>query len=85
MRVRRTRSGLVEVRLDEIEAQVVHDLVSQVKALLTEEPEVGLDPLDALLDVRPRERPHDPALARLLPDGSSAPRGPRLRDEALMA
>ena len=68
VRVRRQRSGSVEVRLDTVEVDILTDLVAQVRALLHDSTPASGDPLEDLVGIRDRTRPTDPALARLLPD-----------------
>jgi hypothetical protein len=64
---RRTRAG-IELRLPELEATLLSELVGQIDALL--EPPPVEDPLEALVGLRDTAPapPDDPALARLLPD-----------------
>jgi hypothetical protein len=68
---RSTRGGGVRADLAAAEASLLRSLVSQIMDLI--EPEVAratdLDELEALLQTQAAETPHDPVLARLLPDG----------------
>ena len=70
MKFSRKRSGLVEARLERIEAEVLLAVVSDLLDLLGESEEQDADPLAALVGLPPGEvrAPTDPALARLLPD-----------------
>ena len=69
MRFRRRR-GRVSAELDAGEAQLLSALAGDLLVLLGDEPSADEDPLAALVGLTsaPRERPSDPALARLLPD-----------------
>ena len=69
MRFTRHRGGGVKARLDRVEAQVLAQCAGQLLELV-EEPELGEDPLAAMVGLAPGdvERPDDPVLGRLLPD-----------------
>jgi hypothetical protein len=69
---RRHRKGSVYVDLPAYAARLLANLTRQLVELLRDgeaTPQVGADPLEAMLSVDgPREPPADPALLRLLPD-----------------
>ena len=69
MRFTRHR-GHVRADVDAVEAQVLGQLAEELLEIV-EEPEVGEDPLAALVGLAPDpvHPPDDPVLARLLPDG----------------
>lgn len=67
----RKRDGTLELRLDPEEAAVLADLLGQVQAMVEPEESQDPDPLAQLVDVGPGERPADPAMLRLFPDGYS--------------
>lgn len=68
---RSTRGGGVKGSLAAAEASLLRSLVGQIMDLI--EPEAAratdLDELEALLQAHAAEKPDDPVLARLLPDG----------------
>lgn len=70
MRFSRKRHGLVEAKLDPVEAGVLTSVVGDLLDLLGEHDDTEQDPLAAMVGMPtgPVERPADPALARLLPD-----------------
>ncbi|MCW2615671.1 MAG: hypothetical protein JWN08_2665 [Frankiales bacterium] len=70
MRFHRKRSGLVEARLDAVEADVLTAVVGDLLVLLGDDDAGEQDPLAAMVGMPtgPVEPPTDPALARLLPD-----------------
>lgn len=77
---RRTRTGAWGLRLDQAEREVLVDVVDEVLDLLGATPsDPGDRPAEQLTApllpaaYPPLDRPQDPALARLLPDGSSDP------------
>lgn len=61
----------IRLRLDGAEIQVLDDMLTQLGALVSVEtdPTPGSDPLAALMGPDDGERPSDPALLRLFPDG----------------
>jgi hypothetical protein len=61
--------GEVRVRLEPVVRGLVRQLIGEVAALLGAGPEASDDPLDAVFAADAVERPEDPALLRLLPDG----------------
>lgn len=64
---RRTLTGRLVARMDDVERSVVAALVTQVLDLI--EPEADIDPLAELVGIDPGAvRPDDPALLRLFPD-----------------
>lgn len=71
MRLLSGHAGQILLELDPQEVSILDNLVSQLLALLQSHSSVDLDPdpLFASLEVGGTDRlPHDPALARLLPD-----------------
>lgn len=64
------RKGVLEARVDRVEARALSNLVGDLLELLGEAGTAGADPLEALVGLSggPVERPQDPALARLLPN-----------------
>jgi hypothetical protein len=69
MRFTRHRKGLLRAEVDDVEAQVLAQLASELLGLV-EEPAVSDDPLAALVGMPPGDvdAPDDPVLARLLPE-----------------
>lgn len=69
MRFRTTRRG-IEAVVDEVETSVLRRCAQDLLVLLGDEQEPTGDPLEELLGIPggATERPHDPALVRLLPD-----------------
>ena len=69
MRFSRHRGGGAKAKLDAIESEVLAGVASQLLQLV-EQPELGDDPLAALVGLAPGdvEPPDDPVLLRLLPD-----------------
>lgn len=69
---RRTATGRVVLRLDEVERGLLGSLVGQLLELVAPEDDPwgqDADPLARMVGIDPdAERPDDPALARLLPD-----------------
>lgn len=65
----RRRDGAIELRLDHQEAAVLLDLFGQVVAMMDPGEQDDTDPLAQLVDVGSDERPADPAVLRLFPDG----------------
>ena len=63
--------GGAAVALDEVEISILRSLAVQLLELIGpgDEPAEGEDPLAALFAEAPANRPTDPALARLFPDG----------------
>lgn len=71
MQLFRLRRGECVATFEPVEARLVADLVGQVRTLLaTRRDAVPQDPLASMtgLTVGPSTAPHDPAVARLLPD-----------------
>lgn len=67
---RRSATGRISARMDEVERGLLRSLAEQVIALVAPE-SVGddVDPLETLVGISPdAQMPEDPALARLLPD-----------------
>jgi hypothetical protein len=66
----RRRGGVVRVGLDDAEVVLLSSLVAQVRRLLGGDEVAVDDPVEALLTLPQTEveAPHDPVLARLLPD-----------------
>ncbi len=69
MRFSRHRGGGVKAKLDSVESAVLRQCAAQLLELV-EEPELGDDPLAAMVGLAPGDvdAPDDPVLARLLPD-----------------
>lgn len=67
----RRRRGAVELRLDDVEAAVLRQMLEQVAELVGSDepaPPEADNPLSELLDLADGQRPEDPALLRLFPD-----------------
>ena len=66
----RARGSGVELRLEEVEREVLGDLLGQLRQLVTaQDRDDATDPLAALVGIDgTADRPGDPALLRLLPD-----------------
>lgn len=65
-----TSSGRIVLRLDEFERSLLLSLANQVHELVAPASDASSDPLEALIGIDPAaQRPDDPVLARLLPDG----------------
>ena len=66
---RRTLSGRIVLRADELERTILADVVGQLAEFVEPERDPHEDPLARLVGIDPdAERPDDPALARLFPD-----------------
>lgn len=66
------RRRAITARLEAEERRVLQKLMTDVAAMLEPEEEAGQDPLAALVGIDERaDVPHDPALRRLLPQGST--------------
>lgn len=67
---RRGRKGAVLLTLDAVEVRILRHLLAEMLELLGPEEPTSDDPLVAALGIGTHtERPQDPALARLFPDG----------------
>ena len=68
---RRTLTGRIVVRLDEVERDLLRSLLAQlVEFVAPAKRAADVDPLEQLVGIDPHAvTPADPALARLLPDG----------------
>lgn len=68
---RRTLTGRIVVRLDEVERELLRSLLAQLVEFVAPAPRAAhVDPLELLIDIDPDAvTPADPALARLLPAG----------------
>jgi hypothetical protein len=87
---RRSVTGRISVRLDQVERGLLRTLAEQIIELV--EPDVSnVDPLEAIVGINPQaEVPSDPALARLLPagyqdDDEAAAEFRRFTDQSLRA
>jgi hypothetical protein len=66
---KRTATGRIILRVDEVEKGLLLTLLEQLVEFVTPDHDPDEDPLVALVGLDPdAERPEDPALARLLPD-----------------
>ena len=66
---RRSFSGRLVLRTDEVERGLLADLVAQLEEFVTPDEDPDADPLARMVGIDPdAERPDDPALARLFPD-----------------
>jgi len=66
---RRSFSGRLVLRTDEVERGLLADLVAQLEEFVTPDEDPHADPLARMVGIDPdAERPDDPALARLFPD-----------------
>ena len=66
---RRSMTGRVVLRMDDVERGLLGDLVEQLLEFVAPEDEPDADPLARLVGIDPTaERSDDPALARLFPD-----------------
>lgn len=71
----RGRGGQVRLHLDDAEKFLLKDLIAQLLDLVAADPVgTGDDPLAAIVGITEvADKPTDPALARLLPDGYAEP------------
>jgi hypothetical protein len=67
VRFKKTRKG-VEVRVEQVEAEVLVQCASELLELLGPGPEADEDPLAAMVGLSDASRPDDPAVLRLFPD-----------------